>query len=364
MAPNGMISSLKAGILPEVEDADQSSVKEVSEQEEKNTFRPQLIWINIISITLLHAVAVFSTFKWYADTKVYTYIWGFVIGALGAFGVTGGAHRLWTHRSYKAKWPLRLILMICYSIAGQNTLYDWVRDHRVHHKYSETDADPHNSNRGFFFAHVGWLMQKKHPEVIKKGKLMDMSDVLEDPIVRFHQKYFTLLKLLCCFIIPTAVPCYFWDEKFLYSFLGIGCVRYVLGLNFTWLVNSVAHMWGYRPYDQRINPTENLAVAIVAFGEGWHNYHHVFPWDYKAAEMGNYVVNFTTMWLDLFAKIGWAYDLKEPSRELVRKIAEKYGDGSHEHCPSTHEVDETGNVINCCYKEVDLPLEKKDNKIS
>lgn len=114
---------------------------------------------------------------------------GFLMGGIGGFGVTGGAHRLWSHRAYKAKTPLRVILMLCFSLSGQNTLYDWVRDHRVHHKFSETDADPHNSNRGFFFAHVGWLMMHKHPEVIKKGNMLDMKDILDDPVVQFHQKY-------------------------------------------------------------------------------------------------------------------------------------------------------------------------------
>lgn len=113
---------------------------------------------------------------------------GFIMGGIGGFGVTGGAHRLWSHRSYKAKTPLRIILMMCFSSSGQNTLYDWVRDHRVHHKFSETDADPHNSNRGFFFAHVGWLMMHKHPDVIRKGNMLDMSDILDDPVVQFHQK--------------------------------------------------------------------------------------------------------------------------------------------------------------------------------
>lgn len=67
-------------------------------------------------------------------------------------------------------------------------MLDWVRDHRVHHKYSETDADPHNSKRGFFFAHVGWLMMRKHPEVIRKGRTIDFSDLFEDPVIVFHQK--------------------------------------------------------------------------------------------------------------------------------------------------------------------------------
>jgi stearoyl-CoA desaturase (delta-9 desaturase) len=75
-----------------------------------------------------------------------------------------------------------------YFTGQQNTIFDWVRDHRVHHKFSETDADPHNSRRGFFFAHVGWLMQTKHPEVLRWGKKIDMSDIMQDPVVAFHQK--------------------------------------------------------------------------------------------------------------------------------------------------------------------------------
>jgi len=71
----------------------------------------------------------------------------------------------------------------------QNNIYDWVRDHRVHHRYTDTDADPHNSNRGFFFSHIGWLLMKKHPEVIRRGRQVDMSDVLADPIATFGVKY-------------------------------------------------------------------------------------------------------------------------------------------------------------------------------
>jgi stearoyl-CoA desaturase (delta-9 desaturase) len=219
--------------------------------------------------------------------------------------------------------------MLAYCTAGQNTLYDWVRDHRVHHKYSETDADPHNSNRGFFFAHVGWLMLLKHPQVLKKGRAIDMSDVLADPVIQFHQKYFIPLKIFFCFILPTLVPVYMWNESWYVAFMSQAVLRYLFGLNFTWLVNSAAHMWGYRPYDKKINPVENIAVAVVAMGEGWHNYHHVFPWDYKAAELGDYKLNVTTFWIDMFAKIGWAYDLKQPSAELLRKTIEKHGDGSH-----------------------------------
>jgi stearoyl-CoA desaturase (Delta-9 desaturase) len=105
-------------------------------------------------------------------------------------------------------------------------------------------------------------------------------------------------------------------------------LRYVLSLNGTWLVNSAAHIWGVKPYDKSISPTENIGVAIAAFGEGWHNYHHVFPWDYKAAELGDYRMNLTTAFIDFFARVGWAYDLKAVPTALVKKRAERTGDGS------------------------------------
>nr|XP_029722931.1 stearoyl-CoA desaturase 5-like [Aedes albopictus]XP_029733144.1 stearoyl-CoA desaturase 5-like [Aedes albopictus] len=292
-------------------------------------FDAEIKWKNVAMIGGLHFItaALFFVYVW--DSTIITWVWGFIVGGCAGFGVTGGAHRLWTHRAYKAKLPLRIILMCCYCMAGQNSLYDWVRDHRIHHKYSETDADPHNSNRGFFFAHVGWLMLRKHPECIKKGRLIDMSDVLADPVIQFHEKHFVALKLLFTFVIPSMIPWYFFNEDFVLSFLANCLLRNALTLNFTWLVNSAAHIYGNRPYDKRIQPVENKAVSIVALGEGWHNYHHVFPWDYKAAELGNYSTNLTTFWLDLFAKIGWAYDMKEPSKDLVRRVIHKYGDGTH-----------------------------------
>lgn len=173
-----------------------------------------------------------------------------VTGGLAGFGVTGGAHRLWAHRAYKAKTPLRIILVCCYAMAGQNRLYDWVRDHRVHHKFSETDADPHNAQRGFFFAHVGWLMMRKHPDVIQRGQQVDMSDILEDPVVQFFEKYFLPMKFLFCFILPSAVPVYLWEETWYFGIFSQAIVRYVMSLNFTWLVNSAAHIWGNKPYDK------------------------------------------------------------------------------------------------------------------
>merc|ERR1719409_42807 len=123
-----------------------------------------------------------------ASVQLTTLILAAVLYVCSALGITAGVHRLWTHKSYKAAWPLRVLLMIFNSIANQGTIYHWARDHRVHHLYSDTAADPHDANRGFWFSHVGWLLCKKSPAVIEAGKKINMSDLASDPVVMFQRK--------------------------------------------------------------------------------------------------------------------------------------------------------------------------------
>ncbi|KAJ8894200.1 hypothetical protein PR048_006810 [Dryococelus australis] len=252
-----------------------------------------------------------------------------LVAIQAAVGVTAGAHRLWCHRSYKAKWPMRLILAVCQTMAFQNHIYEWVRDHRVHHKFSDTDADPHNSQRGFFFSHIGWLMLRKHPDVRAKGRSVDMSDLDKDPIVVWQRRTYLVVMPILCFLLPAWVPVRFWGEDPWTSWYVASILRYMFSLHITWLVNSAAHIWGTRPFDKNISATENVPVAIAAFGEGWHNYHHAFPWDYKAAELGNYNRNFSTAFIDFCSWIGWAYDLRTVSPEMAARRARRTGDGSH-----------------------------------
>ena len=146
-------------------------------------------------------------------------------------GITAGAHRLWSHRAYKARVPLRIFLMLLNALSLQNDIYAWSRDHRMHHKFSETDADPHNSNRGFFFSHVGWLMCKKHPELVRKGKTLDCSDLLKDPVVVFQRKYYAPLVLLMCFTVPTVIPVWGWGESILNALFVCGFYRYCYTLH-------------------------------------------------------------------------------------------------------------------------------------
>ena len=156
---------------------------------ENNRERPplQIVWRNVYLITALHGMALYGIYL-LPGARAWTWLWTLFCYYLAGLGVTGGAHRLWTHRSFKATWPLRLYLMLLNCMAGQNDIFEWTRDHRAHHKYSETDADPHNAKRGFFFSHVGWLMVRKHPDVIKKGKQIDLSDLWADNIVMFQRR--------------------------------------------------------------------------------------------------------------------------------------------------------------------------------
>ncbi|KAJ8721555.1 hypothetical protein PYW07_002330 [Mythimna separata] len=290
----------------------------------------QVVWRNVLAFVYLHAAALYGFYLMFTGkVKLWTVLFGVSFAIMSGMGVTAGAHRLWAHRSYKARWPLRLFLAFMQTMAFQNHIYEWVRDHRVHHKFTETDADPHNAKRGFFFSHIGWLMVRKHKDVFEKGATVDMSDLEKDPIVMFQKKTYLVVMPILCFIIPAWIPVYFWGENPWVSWYVASITRYTVALHFTWLVNSAAHIWGNRPYDKNIGATDNKAVAICAFGEGWHNYHHVFPWDYKAAELGNYSTNLSTALIDFAANHGLAYDLKTVSADMIRQRVNRTGDGSH-----------------------------------
>jgi len=226
------------------------------------------------------------------------------------FGITAGVHRLWAHRSYKAGTPLKLFLMIANSVANQGSIYHWSRDHRVHHHYSDTIADPHDANRGFWFSHCGWLLFKKHPAVLEAGKKVNMEDLKADPIVMFQKRGDPFWNLLWCFALPAFLAMALGDTMW-NGFLVAGVLRYILMLNATWAVNSVVHAWGEKPYNASHLTTENGWVSIFALGEGWHNWHHAFSWDYAAAEMGAHLQwNPTKVFIDTVAFFGLAWDRK------------------------------------------------------
>ena len=141
--------------------------------------------------------------------------------------------------------------------------------------------------------------------MIEAGRKLDISDILDDPVVAFQKSLDPFFSLFMCFVFPSLVSSYLWNESMICSFFVAGCVRYCWVLHSTWLVNSAAHVYGSRPYDPSINPAENKYVAIVAGGEGWHNWHHKFPYDYASSELGSdQQYNPTKMFIDACAWLG------------------------------------------------------------
>lgn len=175
---------------------------------------------------------------------------------------------------------------------------------------------------------MGWLMVKKHPDVIQYGAKIDLSDLENDKLVMFQHNHYIPLGLTLNILLPTLLPWYFWDESLWVAYV---CVvfRYVITLHFTWFVNSAAHLWGDRPYDVSINPSENMMVSVLTMGEGFHNFHHVFPQDYSVSEWG-YTLNLTTVFIDLMAWLGLAHSRKKMSAEVIQNRIARTGPNAKE----------------------------------
>jgi stearoyl-CoA desaturase (delta-9 desaturase) len=174
----------------------------------------------------------------------------------------------------------------------------------------QTDADPHNATRGFFFAHVGWLLIKKHPDIVAAGKKLTFDDLANDSTVTFQKVADPWFALFMCFVFPGLV-CTLWGDSFWNGYWVAGSLRYVFLLHCTWLVNSAAHLYGEHPYDPKSWPAENPLVAFASMGEGWHNWHHKYPFDYSASEFGaSKQFNPTRMFIDTCVLLGLASDCK------------------------------------------------------
>ena len=261
-------------------------------------------WPMAIYITLAHVWACIGL-TYVASVQPKTLLWALALWPISLLGIGAGAHRLWSHRSYEAAAPVRCFLMLCNSVANQGSIFHWARNHRVHHTHSEKDGDPHNATRGFFFAHIGWLYLRKHPAVITAGKKLSLDDLHADKFVMFQKACDPWLAMTMCFLMPAAVATLGWGEGFWPALWVAGALRYCVCLHFTWLVNSAAHFFGTHPYDSHLQAAENPLVSLATIGEGWHNWHHKYPFDYAVSELGvTAQFNPTKLFIDGCARAG------------------------------------------------------------
>ncbi|KAE8746453.1 hypothetical protein FOCC_FOCC006819, partial [Frankliniella occidentalis] len=226
-----------------------SAIATAEAEEKTKSYRElqPILWDRVAGHLVFNLLSVYAVKLIFTDAKLLTTAWAFLLFIAGNLGVTSGVHRLWSHRAYRAKLPCRLLLAAFYTMSWQGTIYQWAIDHRAHHKFTETDADHVNARRGFFFSHIGWLLCKKHPDVIRFGKTIDCSDLLADPVVYYQKKYYYVFMPILWYLIPVAVPMLLWGETHSNAFLVAVALRFTLGLHAIFLVNSVAHMFGSRP---------------------------------------------------------------------------------------------------------------------
>lgn len=246
-----------------------------SKHQEAKAARPPIWWSNAIAFCAIHLIAA-SAFAMsrpgWRPLVLFYLNW-----QLATLGITLGYHRLWSHRSYTAMLPLRVIYALCGTLGFQGSIKWWVVRHRLHHRFTDTDSDPYSADRGLFFSHMGWIFVKPH---YPKLKLIDQRDLLSDPVVRFQHKYFVPLALSLGFILPAVVGKLWFDDAWLGALWG-GFVARVAIWHCTFLINSLAHYIGDQFYATDISARGNFVLAVLTNGEGFHNYHHSFPSDYR-----------------------------------------------------------------------------------
>ena len=275
----------------------------------------KLQWETIFIIGMIHLLALM------AFDLSYFSVSGLVVGIVmyfvaGMVGVTVAYHRLLTHRSFQTYKPVEYFLTFCACQALQSGPIEWVAMHRIHHKESDEEPDPHSPLVNFLWAHAGWLFVSLPDAHTYQEYSRFAKDLHRDKWQRFFDMFFFPIYVL------TAVLIYFAGE--VYGGLGMSWlvwgvfVRTVVLWHCTWAVNSVTHTFGYRNYNTDEESTNNWLVAIFSFGEGWHNNHHA---DQRSAAHGQrwFEVDITYRLIKIMELMGLVWGVREPSQRIVAK---------------------------------------------
>lgn len=228
--------------------------------------------------TLLLTLTAVPAYIWYFGIDWFQIALFFVMLAACGFSITLGYHRLFSHLTFQAHWSVRLFTAVFGAGAFENSILMWACEHRTHHKHVDHDEDPYSITKGLFHAHIGWLMFKLNPE----PPYDNVNDLKRDPIVMWQHRYVHWIGTFVAFVLPTLAG-YLWGgwQSALGAFLIAGVARVVVLQHCTFCINSLCHYIGNRPYSSRCSARDSWIMALVTFGEGYHNYHHEFQHDYR-----------------------------------------------------------------------------------
>jgi len=250
-------------------------------------------------------------YLYYGQMHMGTMIASFVLLWLTGLSITAGYHRYFSHRSYKAHPIFEWFLLFFGTMSCQSSALRWSYDHRIHHAFVDTDKDPYNINRGFMYAHCLWMLQKHDPIEPKV-----VSDLMKNKNVVFQHKHYPYLMIGSNFLAFLFVGFVFQDFWGAF-FFGVLLRMFVLH-HCTWFINSLAHTWGSKQFSQEQTAVDNFIIALLTFGEGYHNYHHTFANDYRN---GIRWFHFDpTKWLIwTSSKLGLTSNLKQTDAVTIKK---------------------------------------------
>ncbi|MCW8345074.1 acyl-CoA desaturase [Vibrio sp. ZSDZ65] len=244
------------------------------------TNKPPIIWLNVTIFLGTFLLATLGV-TWYGIAYGYTahhWVWLVISFIFCGMSITAGYHRLWSHKTYNAHPVMRYIFAIGGAFALQNSILHWSSDHRVHHKHVDNnDKDPYSAKRGFWYSHIGWMLREYQASRYTDYK--NCRDIQKDPVVMWQHKYYVPLALLMNVGLPIGLGLLYGD--LLGFMLVIGALRLVLSHHTTFFINSLAHVWGSQPYTTKNTARDNGVLAFLTFGEGYHNFHHIFEHDYR-----------------------------------------------------------------------------------
>lgn len=227
--------------------------------------------------TLFAAITLIPAYAWFNDFSATAWISFVVLAALNGIAITAGYHRLWAHRTYKANVVVRFVLLFFGTMAVQNSVLIWASGHRRHHRHVDhVEHDPYSASRGFWFSHMGWMVREYSSN---KEDFSNCPDLLADPMITFQHKHYAALALGINFGFAFLLG-YLLGDVWGVVLLG-GLLRLVWCHHTTFFINSLAHIWGRRPYTDTNSARDNDILAFFTYGEGYHNFHHIFQYDYR-----------------------------------------------------------------------------------
>lgn len=273
-------------------------------------------WINMLLFSLTPALALIlvPAYGYFYGYDLYEWIVFVLLMGFCGISITAGYHRLWSHKAYKAHPLVRVIFALGGACALQNDILSWASGHRRHHRFVDNnDKDPYSAGRGFWFSHIGWILRNYKSST---EDYSNVKDLMKDPIVVWQKKHYLSLLLIMNICLPAFLG--FIHGDIIAGILLGGLLRLVMSQHVTYLINSIAHMWGRQPYSENNSAKDNVILAFLTYGEGYHNYHHTFQWDYRN---GIHWWHFDpTKWMiSILSFVGLTHDLKRCNPEQIEK---------------------------------------------